>query len=208
MPTDIVLPKNNEAEFIEIAVKLNIKKLYFLYDFDDYNEEKIQKKLNSIESYRNKVSGELKNFEFLSNKKINVEIGFLVNQKNLNKAIKKSRFLAAKSSDKDRFFIESKKIKIIYGFEESGKRDFMHQRASGLNHILCELAGKNNVAIGFSYSSIINNKNPILIMGRMMQNIALCKKYKANKIIASFSSNPFELRQPHDVLSLFKLLGY
>ena len=191
MHSDIVLPKNNETEFIEIAAKLGIKKLHFLYDFDSYNEEKIQKKLDSID-----------------NKKISIDIGFLISQKNLNKAAKISRFLAAKSSENDRYFIESKKVKIIYGFEESGKKDFMHQRASGLNHILCELARKNNIAIGFSYSSIINNKNSAVVIGRMMQNAALCKKYKTSTIIASFSSNPFELRQPHDVSSLFKLFGY
>lgn len=190
MISDIVIPKNNEAEFIEVAAKLNIKKLCFLYEFDDYNEEKIQKKP-----------------DYTENKKINIEIGFLITQKNINKAAKISRFLVAKSSEKDRFFIESKKVKIIYGFEESGKRDFMHQRASGLNHILCELAAKNHVVIGFSYRSIINNKNPAVTMGRMMQNIGLCRKYKASQIIASFSSNPFELRQPHDILSLFRLLG-
>ena len=189
MYSDIVLPKNNEAEFIEIAAKLGIKKLYFLYDFDDYNEEKIQRKLESIES-----------------KKINIEIGLIVNQKNINKAAKISRFLAAKSSEKDRIFIESKKIKIIYGFEESGRRDYLHQRASGLNHILCELARKNNVAVGFSYSSLINNKNTAVLLGRMMQNLSLCRKYKVNIIIASFSSNPFDLRAHHDVSSLFKLL--
>lgn len=190
MSTDIVLPKNNEAEFIEVAAKLGIKKLYFLYDFDDYNEEKIQKKLESI-----------------NNKKINIEIGLIANQKNLNKSAKMSRFLVAKSSEKDRAFIESKKIKIIYGFEESSKKDYMHQRASGLNHILCELAAKNNVAIGFSYSLLVNNKNTAVILGRMIQNLSLCRKYKVDNIIASFSSNPFELRAYHDVASLFKLLG-
>ncbi len=190
MHSDMVLPKNNEAEFIEIASKLGIKRLYFLYDFDDYDEEKIQRKLDAIE-----------------NNKINAETGILVNQRNLNKAAKKSRFLVAKSSEKDRLFIESKKIKIIYGFEESGKKDYFHQRASGLNHVLCELARKNDVAVGFSYSSVISNKNPALIIGRMMQNISLCKKYKVDTLITSFSSNPFELRQPHDVSSLFKLLG-
>src|SRR3989338_6444046 len=190
MHSDIVLPKNNEAEFMEIAAKLGIRKLYFLYDFDGSNEEKIQKKLESIE-----------------NKKINIEIGFILNQKNLNKAAKNSRLLAVKSSDKDRYFIESKKISMIYGFEESVKKDFMHQRASGLNHILCDLARKNNILIGFSYSSIINSKNPAVIIGRMMQNLALCRKYKVNTVIASFSSNPFELRQQHDISSLFKMLG-
>ncbi len=190
MGFDIVLPENNEAEFIEVALKLGVRKLCFLYDFDQYSEEKTQRKLGATE-----------------NKKINIEIGFLINKKNMNRAAKFSRLLVAKSADKDRFFIESKKIKIIYGFEASGKKDFIHQRASGLNHILCDLARKNNVAIGFSYSSILNSKNSPVIMGRMTQNISLCKKYKTNIIFASFSGSPYDLRAHHDAASLFKLLG-
>ena len=190
MFSDIVLPKNNEAEFIQTASKLNIKKLNLLYDFDYYDEDKIKKKLDSIE-----------------NKKINIEIGLIVNQKNMNRAAKISRFLVAKSSEKDRIFIESNKIKIIYGFEESGRKDYIHQRASGLNHILCELARENNVSAGFSYCLITSNKNPALVIGRIIQNIELCKKYKVNTVIASFSSNPFELRSHYDISSMFRLFG-
>lgn len=188
---DIVIPKNNEQEFVVLASKLNIKKLYFLYDFDEYNQEKVQKKLDAIKS------------------SVETEIGFLVNQKNLSKALSQSKLLVAKSSDKDRLFIESKKIKIIYGFEEVNRKDYLHQRASGLNHMLCEMANKNNVAVGLSYSSLFN-KNPealSLIMGRMMQNINLCRKYNVNLVVGSFSGNPFDLRAPHDVMSLFAMLG-
>ena len=193
MFADIVLPKKNEAEFIEIASKLGIKKLYFLYDFDDYDDEEVQKKLSSIENHKN----------------INVEIGFIINPKNLNKATKQSKLLVAKSSDKDRFFIESKKIRIIYGFEEVHKKDYLHQRISGLNHILCDLANKNNVAIGFAYSPLFSKNSQLisLIMGRMMQNIALCQKYKVKIVIGSFSGNPYEIRAMHDIASLFKTLG-
>ena len=123
--------------------------------------------------------------------------------------MQQSKLLVAKSSDKDRFFIESKKIKLIYGFEEIYKKDYMHQRASGLNHIICELASKNNVAIGFSYSSLFNKNSadtPLLI-GRMMQNITLCQKYKVKTIIGSFSEKPYDMRAPHDVISLFTMLG-
>lgn len=189
---DIAIPNNNEAEFIELAARLGHKKLHFLYNFDDYDKDKIQKKLESIE-----------------NKKINMQIGFIINQKNINKALQQSKFLVAKSSDKDRFFIESKKVKMIYGFEEINKKDYLHQRASGLNHVLCELANKNNVSIGFAYSSLFN-KNPetaSLIMGRMMQNISLCRKYKVKTIIGSFSENPFDMRSLHDTISLFSMLG-
>ena len=185
MFTDTVLPKNNEAEFIEIALKLGFKKLYFLYDFDKYQNQKSRI------------------FDF------DIEIGFLVNQKNLNHAIKSSKLLVVKSSERDRFFIESKKIKIIYGFEEINRKDSLHQRVSGLNHIICELAKKNDVAVGFSYSSLFNKNNEVtaLLIGRMMQNIKLCQKYKVKMVIGSFSNNPFGLRAPHDVMSLFAMMG-
>jgi len=189
---DFVLPDNNEAEFIEIASRLNIKKLFFLYDFNSCDMDKLQKKTESLE-----------------NKKISIEAGFIVSHKNIDKALKHSRLVVAKSSDSDRILVESKKISIIYGFEESHRKDYMHQRASGLNHIICELAGKNNVAVGFSYSSLFNKKpeTSSLIMGRMMQNIALCRKYKVKTAIASFAPSPYELRAPHDIASMFAVLG-
>jgi|SRR3989338_7869445 len=193
MSTEIVLPKNNELEFLEIASKLGIKKIYFLYDFDEYDQVNAQKKLDSIKNYRN----------------VYVETGFLVNQKNIHRALKQSKPLVAKSSDKDRQLIEGKKIRLIYGFEDLHRKDYLHQRASGLNHILCELANKNNVSIGFSYTSLFN-KNPAIssqIIGRMMQNIALCQKYKVKTVIGSFSEKPYELRSSHDISSLFAMLG-
>ena len=192
MIADIVIPKNNEAEFVEVAHKLGIKKLLLLYNFDEYDKNKIQEKIDSTE-----------------NKKINLQIGFIVNQKNINKAAKQSNLLVVKSSDKDRFFVESKKIRIIYGFEGFHKKDYLHQRASGLNHIICELANKNNVCIGLSYSQFFN-KNHILaslLIGRITQNIALCNKYKVKTVIGSFSENPYELRASHDIMSLFAILG-
>jgi RNase P/RNase MRP subunit p30 len=97
---------------------------------------------------------------------------------------------------------------VIYGFEELGRKDYLHQRASGLNHIMCELAKKNNIVIGFSYSQLLNNEdNMPTILGRMAQNIKLCQKYKVKTIIGSFAENPFSLRAPHDISNLFKLFG-
>jgi len=189
---DFVLPDNNEAEFIELASKLGVKKLYFLYEFDSYIQQKTEKKLKSME-FRD----------------IRVETCFIVSHKNINIALKHSKLLVAESSDDNRFFIEGKKIKLIYGFEETNRKDYMHQRASGLNHIICELAGKNNVAIGFSYNSLFNKNAQIAssLIGRMMQNIFLCQKYKVKTSIGSFSSRPFEMRNSHDLASLFTTLG-
>ena len=189
MFSDIVMPKNNEEEFIEIACRLTFKKIVFLYDPNEYSQEK-QQKLMHIKS-----------------RNMHIETGFIANPKNISKALGQSKLIAAKSSDKDRILIESKKVNLIYGFEETQKRDYMHQRASGLNHVICGLAKKNNVAIGFSYSSLLGKNNSHLLIGRMMQNISLCRKYRVKTIIGSFSSNPYEMRAPHDIISLFTLLG-
>ena len=189
MFADIVFPRNNEDEFIKVASRLDIKKLYFAYDFDEYDEEKIQNKLDAI-----------------NKRGIRVKTAIIVNQKNIGKAMQHSKLLIAKSSDNNRFLIESKKINLIYGFEETNRKDYLSQRASGLNHIMCELARKNNVVIGFCYSSL-NKSHSSLLIGRIMQNINLCNKYKVKQVIASFSDNPFALRAPNDLISLFAVFG-
>ena len=184
---DIVIPNNNEDEFAVIAAKLGYKKLYFLYDFNEYKDE----------------TG--KNLEKLS---IDFDIGIIVNKKNANSA-GKSKLLVAKSSYDDRELIEGKKVKLIYGFEDVKRKDYLHQRASGLNHILCDIASKNNVAAGFSYGSLLNknSQDVSVIKGRMMQNISLCQKYKVKMVVGSFASEPYEMRAPHDLSALFEILG-
>ena len=190
---DIALPKNNEDEFVELAAKLGIKKICFLYDFDEHSCENTQKKLISIGNKSN----------------LSIEAGFIVTQKNIGQASMQSKLLAVKSSSKDRFFIESKKIRIVYGFEEIFKRDTLHQRASGLNHIVCELCRKNGVAIGLPYGSLLNknSQTSALLMGRLIQNISLCQKYNVKLLIGSFSDKPFDIRSPYDIISLLSLFG-
>ena len=87
------------------------------------------------------------------------------------------------------------------------RRDFMHHRDSGLNQVLCNLAKKNNVAIGFSFSVILNARNRGKLMGRMMQNIKLCRKYKIPIVIGTFARNKWELRNEADIQAFFKVLG-
>ncbi|MEK6869468.1 MAG: RNase P subunit p30 family protein [Nanoarchaeota archaeon] len=186
---DIVIPNNNEEEFIAIAHKLGYKTLYFLYNYETYQ-------------------GKKKNFADIPG--IKIVNGILADGKNLkkikNKMEEESVFVAAKSSDKDMEIMEGSLANLIFSFEENQRRDFMHQRASGLNHILCSLARKNDVAIGFSFSSILNAKNTHEILGRIMQNLRMCRQFKVKTAIASFAKNPYEIRSMHDLKSLFKIL--
>ena len=186
---DIVIPKNNEEEFISMAEKLGYNELYFLYGFNDYLDK------GKIE---------------IKNRKIKINIGVLIDNKNINKVRKlknENVFVVAKSSGNDKEVIEKLKPNIIFSFEGSLRKDFIHQRASGLNHILCRSAKENNVTIGFSSSSILNKENKGVILGRIKQNIKLCKKFKVKTIIASFAEKPFDMRSVHDVASLFTILN-
>jgi ribonuclease P/MRP protein subunit RPP1 len=96
---------------------------------------------------------------------------------------------------------------LVFSLEEKGRKDFMHQRGSGLDHILAKLAHQNNIILGFSLNSIINSNKRNVILGRIMQNIKLCRKYKVKTVIGSFTQNPMEMRSPQDIVSLFTTLG-
>ena len=186
---DIVIPNNNEEEFIAIARKMGYKTLYFLYNYDDYRSKR-------------------KNFADIPS--IKIVNGVLADSKNLkkikNKMAEGGVFVAAKSSDADRGIMEGSLADLIFSFEENQRRDFIHQRASGLNHILCSLARKNSITIGFSFTSILNAKDRHEILGRIMQNLRMCKQFKVKTVIASFAKNPYEMRSMHDLSSLFKIL--
>jgi len=96
---------------------------------------------------------------------------------------------------------------IIYGLEEAPRSDLIHQRNSGLNHITCRMAADKDIAIGFSFSSLLDRRTRSVRMGRMAQNIKLCRKYKVKMIIASFAAKPMHMRSPVDLKSLFQTFG-
>jgi len=121
------------------------------------------------------------------------------------------RLFSAHGSEKNnaRHILEKTDIDLAYGMESHMEKDFMHQRNSGLNHILCEIAAKRNKLIGISFGMLIDdtgNKLPQM-MGRMKQNARLCRKYKVNLCIASFADDPYRMRGASDLISFGVVLG-
>ena len=188
---DIVFPNRNEDEFIELAPRLGYNGLYFIYNYD-----------KNINKYEEKIK------KLQKNTKLKLSYGFIIPLKDTNKIKKTKALIFIKSSSKNRFVIEKNKANILFGLEEHAKEDFIHHRASGLNQVLCKLASKNKIIIGFSFNSILKNKkNSYKILGRMMQNIWLCRKYKIKTLTGSFSEQPYEMRSVYDLISLFFVLG-
>jgi len=107
----------------------------------------------------------------------------------------------------NRQVLSCKYVDILLDPHLGQRKDFMHQRNSGLNHILCALAKEHNVAIGFSFSSILHAERRGPLLGRMIQNIKLCRKYKLPMVIGSFAKNSWDQRNKKDLQAFFKVLG-
>ncbi len=102
-----------------------------------------------------------------------------------------------------RKLVENKKIRVLLNPHFNFYKDSLHYRSGGLDHIICGLAHKNNIAIGISLNSL---ENPLLI-GRVKQNIKLCRKYKVKILFFTFAKNKYELRSAYDLISFLKVLG-
>lgn len=183
---DVVFPSKNEKEFIEIAEKLGYSGLIFVYDN--------KKDVANIDKFKTKLK---------------LRTALLSPQKKVQSARTKSKLVFTKAVEDNRFAFEKSKPDLVFAIEEVQPRDFIHQRGSGLNHIMCRFAKENNVKIGFSFNSILNSSamSRAQIIGRMQQNIMLCRKYKCKTVIASFAKDPYEMRSPKDLMAFFTEIG-
>ena len=98
---------------------------------------------------------------------------------------------------------------IVYGFELLEPKDHTHYRSSGMNQVLCAIAAEKKVRIGFSLAEIFSytGQKRAMLLGRIMQNIRFCQKFKTPMKIASFATEPYGMRAPKDVAALFSQLG-
>ena len=105
---------------------------------------------------------------------------------------KKMIVILGGDDEMNRIALDDKRVSILLSPERRRKKDFMHSRNSGLNHVLCDLAAKNNVSIAINYSELkkLKGKDAAERLGRIMQNVRLCRKSKAPMILASFGKKP------------------
>ena len=123
------------------------------------------------------------------------------------KNLKDFRIVVAEEENAIRKAAEDKNTDILLVQDSGRARDKVSSRDSGLNQVICKLAYDNKIAIGFSFSEVLNSKEKHKIIGRMMQNIRLCRKYKVKMILASFANNKWEMRAPRDLISFGIVLG-
>jgi len=129
----------------------------------------------------------------------------------LRSEIQKTKELVVVQGGNDkinRLAVENRNVAVLLSPEKGKSKDFMFSRNSGLNQVLCKLAAKNHVSIGFNFSDILDSKEKRKILGRMAQNVRLCKKYKVKMIFSSFARSKYELRSEAILASFAKILGF
>jgi RNase P/RNase MRP subunit p30 len=185
MAVDIVFPEGNEEKFMQMAEKLGYKSLVFCYASP-----------KDVEPFRKKTS-------------IKILSAIMVDSRTAQKMKGKADLLISSCSGDIRQMVEATPVDILIDAESSRNKDFIHHRNSGLNHIIANLASAKKKAMGFSGALAIGSRGMFRaqVMGRMMQNVRLCRKYKVKMVIASFAKAPFGMRSPHDLLSFCVILG-
>lgn len=117
--------------------------------------------------------------------------------------LKKVRIVEGISDSVNREVVEKKRAQILLNPHQERTKDALHFRNSGLNHVLCTFAHANNVAIAFSLDQVQTPEQ----MGRVMQNIMLCRKYKVQMLFFTNAKTLYEMRGAQDLLALCRVLG-
>ena len=116
---------------------------------------------------------------------------------------KNLRIIEGKDDETIRKTLEHKQADILLDPHQNRHKDFMHFRNSGLNHTLCQFAHDNKISIGITPRYVSSSQE----LGRVMQNIRLCRKYRVSLVFLTLAKTPYQLRNPKDTLSFLLTLG-
>jgi ribonuclease P/MRP protein subunit RPP1 len=97
----------------------------------------------------------------------------------------------------------------VEGEEKKIMKDFIHQKNSGLDHVIAKLLSEKKIALEINFSQVLNSRGILRVqkIGRMKQNILLARKYKVPLIITSGAGDEFSLRAPRELAAFGRTIG-
>ena len=178
---DFVFPNKNEKEFIYMSEQLGFNKLCFIYSLKEFQDLKLEGTYSAI----------------------------LCKSCEIQKARQLSKIILVESSENNRHVIEKGQFEIIFNLETDSKKDLTHSKRSGLNQVLAKIIEKKKKVVGFNFNLLLksNKGSRVNFLGRMSQNIKICRKYQLKMLIASFARFPYEMRAAHDLIAFGITLG-
>jgi RNase P/RNase MRP subunit p30 len=103
--------------------------------------------------------------------------------------------------------VANKRVDILLDPTSGGYKDAMHYRHAGLNIEFCRSAHKNEVAIGFSFEKLFEKSNRAQHIGRTIQNVKMCRKYKLDVVLANFSFFEKRIRDVQTIKAFGNIIG-
>ncbi len=188
MYVDVVFPNKNEKKFISIAEALGYSGICFTYTYSSELKQ-ICKKITGMKS------------------KLKIYVGVIAEARNCAKARNYADIVFLKSSDRNHDNLDKLDFDVLFDLEMNPAKDAMHYRMSGLNQVLSKIAARKKKIIGINLRNIIDSENKPQVIGRIMQNIMLCRKFKTDVILFSGAEAPLQMKGYHDLISLLVVLG-
>lgn len=180
MALDLVFPRGNEERLFETARKLGFSEIIFCYRLDDPLLKERKGEVSRLQS------GDITPMFAV----------YVKTQQDVQKARKFTEHIVALGR---REMFEDKRVKYIIGFESSKREDFVHHRNSGLTQVFLKNAIRTDKTLLVNISQLRESKAPHVMLGRMMQNNRLYRKYSPKVCVVSGAREPLEMRAPRDL---------
>lgn len=190
MKIDFFIGKRNKT-IVKEAKALGFDNIFFVKEVSSFNEIKKE---------------DQKNYNIILIKTQNVDMM----RRMIDKASNFAQVFVLGTNDViNRTALENKKVNALISPEYERSHDWSNYRNSGLNQVLCKIARDNNKAIMINFKDILlkRGQERAVLLGRIMQNIKLCRKYNAKLRMATFASRHEEMRSISDLKSLCTVMG-
>jgi len=132
-------------------------------------------------------------------------------RKNARKALELADMVLVEGGDEsvNRKASECWEVDVLAHPERNTNKDFMHQRNSGIDHIMARFMKERCIAIEINFSEVLNSSgnSRARILGRMRQNVMLARKYKTPVVLTSGARDKWGLRAPGELMAFGRCLG-
>jgi RNase P/RNase MRP subunit p30 len=131
--------------------------------------------------------------------------------KEIKEGKKKNLFVVVKPESEEvlRFVLEKTSADMVFGQELINHSDSVHFRRGGLDQIICKIAVEKNKTIGFSFRDILESGGleRSKLMGRIIFNAKLCRKYGVKVFLSNFSEDKWEMRGVYELKAWGNVFG-
>ncbi|MGM5479957.1 MAG: hypothetical protein ACQESC_00690 [Nanobdellota archaeon] len=101
-----------------------------------------------------------------------------------------------------------KGITLLINNEFEPEKDFMHQRRSGLNHVVLSTCHEKGISVIVGVTDVFKNdmNRQAVLLGRIRQNNVLARRKNVFYSVVSLARSPEKMRSSHDMKAFNRVL--